>query len=100
MQTDTYCTINQPVTGIFKAKGSKFLAFAYPVNNEKEVKAIINKLKKAYFDARHHCYAYRIGVNKNIYRANDDNEPSGTAGKPILGQIVSKDSCRRSCKPL
>jgi uncharacterized YigZ family protein len=90
-QSDIYLTISQPATGIFKDKGSKFLAFAYPVKNEKEANAKIDKLRKEYFDARHHCYAYRLGADKLAFRANDDGEPSGTAGKPILGQIISKD---------
>lgn len=91
VQNDTYFTISVPSTGVFKDKGSKFLSFAFPVKSEKEIKDIIDKLKKEYFDARHHCYAYRLGANKLIFRANDDGEPSGTAGKPILGQIVSRD---------
>jgi uncharacterized YigZ family protein len=90
-QTDTYLTISTPSTGVFKDKGSKFLSFAFPVKDEKKIKEIVDKLKKEYFDARHHCYAYRLGANKLVFRANDDGEPSGTAGKPILGQIVSKD---------
>jgi uncharacterized YigZ family protein len=90
-QTDTYFTISKPSTGIFKDKGSKFLSFAYPVKDEKEVKAIVDQLRKDYFDARHHCYAYRFGADKKTFRVNDDGEPSGTAGKPILGQIVSRD---------
>lgn len=90
-QVDTYLTIKEPSTGLFKDKGSKFLAFAYPVSDDTEVKVLVDKLKKEYFDARHHCYAYRLGADKVIFRTNDDNEPSGTAGKPILGQIVSND---------
>ena len=91
MLTDTYLTIKEPSTGLFKDKGSKFLAFAYPVSNDQEIKKLVEALKKEYFDARHHCYAYRLGADKLTFRANDDSEPSGTAGKPILGQIVSKD---------
>jgi Uncharacterized conserved protein len=90
-QPDKYNTISLPSTGIFKDKGSKFLAFAYPVKNENEVKILVDKLRKEYFDARHHCFAYRIGADKLAFRANDDGEPSGTAGKPILGQILSND---------
>ena len=88
---DTYLTIKEPSTGLFKDKGSKFLSFAYPVVEDTEIKGIVDKLKKQYFDARHHCYAYRLGADKLIFRANDDNEPSGTAGKPILGQIVASN---------
>jgi uncharacterized YigZ family protein len=88
---DTFLTIKKPSEGIFKDKGSKFLAFAFPVKTEKEVKEILVQLKKAHFTANHHCYAFRLGADKLVYRANDDGEPSNTAGKPILGQIQSKD---------
>ena len=88
---ESYYTIDQLSTGIFKDKGSKFLSFAYPVKEESEIKEILLSVKKEYFDARHHCYAYRLGPGKLVFRSNDDGEPSGTAGKPILGQIVSKD---------
>jgi len=86
---DTYKTISVPSSGIYKEKKSKFLAFAFPVLNEEEIKKYIAELKKEYFDARHHCYAYILGINKDVFRSSDDNEPSGTAGKPILGQINS-----------
>lgn len=88
---DEYYTISKPSEGIFKDKGSKFIAKAYPVSSETEIKAIQEQLRSEYYDARHHCYAYMLGVEKNIYRANDDGEPSSTAGKPILGQIKSFD---------
>ena len=87
--TDCYKSIAAPSKGIFKDKGSKFLAFAYPVESEEEAKAVISSLKREYFDARHHCYAWRLGHLGDRWRANDDGEPSSTAGKPILGQIVS-----------
>lgn len=86
---DTYKTIKNSSEGIFKEKGSKFLAFAYPVLTEEEVKNIIAELKKKYHDARHHCFAYKIGSENFLSRINDDGEPSGTAGKPIFGQIMS-----------
>jgi len=86
---DTYRTIAAPATGLFKDKGSKFLAFAFPVENEMEIKQHIQQLKKEYFDARHHCYAYRLGISGKHWRANDDGEPSSTGGKPILGQLLS-----------
>lgn len=86
---DCYKSIAAPSKGIFKDKGSKFLAFAYPVESEEEAKAIISTLRKEYFDARHHCYAWRLGHLGERWRANDDGEPSSTAGKPILGQIIS-----------
>ncbi len=88
---DTFLTIAEPSEGLYKEKGSKFLAFAYPVTTEEEVKEHIENLKKRYYDARHHCYAYILGRNKEKFRANDDGEPSSTAGKPILGQLYSKD---------
>jgi len=88
---DIYRTIAAPAVGLFKDKGSKFLAFAFPVENEAEIKEHIQNLKKEYFDARHHCYAYRIGLNGELWRANDDGEPSSTGGKPILGQLLSME---------
>ena len=87
--TDSYKSIAAPSRGLYKDKGSKFLAFAYPVSSQDEVKDIVASLKKEYFDARHHCYAYRLGLNGDDWRANDDGEPSSTAGRPILGQILS-----------
>jgi len=87
--SDTYETLKSPARGIFREKGSRFISFAVPVFSVEEVKPIIEAYKKEYHDARHHCYAYIIGQNKNVWRVNDDGEPSGTAGKPILGQINS-----------
>lgn len=89
VNNDTYFTISIKSSGIFKEKGSKFLAHAYPVNNLETVKTIIHELKKEFYDARHICYAYRLGYNGEDYRINDDGEPSGTAGKPIYGQLLS-----------
>jgi uncharacterized YigZ family protein len=86
---DTYKTITTPVDGIYKEKGSKFLAFAIPVTTVEEVKEIVKNYRKEYYDARHVCYAYMLGSERNEFRANDDGEPSGTAGRPILGQINS-----------
>jgi len=91
MNVDTYKTIAEAATGLFKDKGSKFLAFAFPVENEEQIKQHIQILKKEFFDARHHCYAYRIGLNGELWRANDDGEPSSTGGKPILGQLLSQE---------
>jgi uncharacterized YigZ family protein len=88
---DSYKTLAAPCAGAFKDKGSKFLAYAFPVNTVEEVKQQVQRLKKEYFDARHHCYAYRIGVHGEQWRANDDGEPSSTAGKPILGQLLSQE---------
>ncbi|MBR6269666.1 MAG: YigZ family protein [Bacteroidales bacterium] len=89
--SDQYLSISAPSTGIYKDNGSKFLAFAYPVESEEQVKEHLAALRKEYFDARHHCYAYRIGHLGQIWRANDDGEPSSTAGKPILGQLLSSE---------
>jgi uncharacterized YigZ family protein len=89
--SDTYLTIEKKGEIIFKDKGSKFLAFAYPVENEVQVKEQLTLLKKEHQSANHHCYAYRLGADKLNFRTNDDGEPSNTAGKPILGQIQSND---------
>lgn len=91
MFDDTYHTIKAPSEGLYKEKGSKFLAFAFPVRTVDEVKAHLDRLRKDYFDARHHCYAYILGPNKDAFRANDDGEPSGTGGRPIHGQLLSAD---------
>lgn len=88
---DTYKTIAAPSEGIFKDRGSKFIPYAFPVTNEEAVKNHLAELRKEHFSARHHCYAFRLGPDKQHFRANDDGEPSGTAGKPILGQIQSND---------
>ena len=91
MMSDLYKTIQSPSKGTFKDKGSKFLAFAYPVSSEEEINVFREQLKKSYHDARHHCFAWRLGANMDRFRVNDDGEPSGSAGKPILGQIQSHD---------
>ncbi|MBP5546826.1 MAG: YigZ family protein [Bacteroidales bacterium] len=91
MFDDTYKTIAAPSEGLYKEKGSKFLAFAYPVHSLEEIKAHLEQLRKDYFDARHHCYAYILGPRKDAFRANDDGEPSGTGGRPIHGQLLSAD---------
>lgn len=88
---DLYKTIEAPAEGLFKDKGSKFIAYAYPVDSEDEIKEHVARIKKEHFSARHHCYAWRLGADKLLFRANDDGEPSSTAGKPILGQIQSFD---------
>lgn len=90
-ELDTYKTIKQRSDGVFRDRGSKFLAFAFPVYNTDEIKKTLAELRKEYHDARHHCYAYRLGAAKEIFRANDDGEPSGSAGNPIMGQIRSND---------
>lgn len=86
---DTYTSIASKSEGLFKDNGSRFIALAYPVETEDEVKTLLDGLKKEYHDARHHCYAYRLGLEGERWRANDDGEPSGSAGRPILGQIDS-----------
>lgn len=91
MEEDKYRTVNAIAEGLYKEKGSRFISFIYPVKTEDEIKEIITGIKNKYYDARHHCYAYCLGVNRERFRANDDGEPSSTAGKPILGQIVSND---------
>ena len=90
MSNWSYLTIEKPSEGFFKNKGSRFISFIFPVSDENEVKKNLENLKNKYHDARHHCYAYRIGINGDYYRMNDDGEPSGTGGKPIYGQIISK----------
>ena len=79
MNIDTYLTIATPSQGLFKNKGSEFFAYAFPVTTEEEIKQHISNLRKEHFDARHHCYAYRLGADKQAYRANDDGEPAYTA---------------------
>ena len=86
---DTYKSIATPSEGLYKDLGSRFIALAYPVETEEEVKSIVDALKKKYHDARHHCYAYRLGLDGSRFRANDDGEPASSAGRPILGQIDS-----------
>lgn len=86
---DHYLTIKEPSTGEFKDRGSKFIAYAFPVYSEQDWQEALEVVKKDHNKARHHCYAYRLGLDKNNFRANDDGEPSGTAGRPILGQIDS-----------
>ena len=90
---DSYKSISSESRGLFKDNGSRFIAHAYPVETEEEVKEIVAALKKEYYDARHHVYAYRLGYMGDKFRANDDGEPSGSSGRPVLGQI---DSCGQS----
>jgi uncharacterized YigZ family protein len=91
LSDDTYKTISGESRGSYKEKGSKFLAFVFPVTSEEEIRERLTGLRKEYHDARHHCYAYRIGYDIMQFRINDDGEPSGTAGRPIYGQILSHD---------
>jgi len=89
--SDSYFTVVRPGEGIYKDRGSKFLAFARPVKTESEIKEHLQLLRKEHPSANHHCYAWRLGADKAAYRANDDGEPSNSAGKPILAQLQSKD---------
>lgn len=89
--SDTYRTITAPAEGLYKEKGSRFLSFIYPVTHEDEIREILRNIRKEHHNARHHCYAWRLGTEEIRFRANDDGEPSSTAGKPILGQLVSHD---------
>ena len=89
MMSDFYKTLKEPCEGLYKEKMSKFISFAHPVNTAEEAKEIIKRYQKEYFDARHVCWAYMIGAARTEYQSNDNGEPSGTAGKPILGQINS-----------
>jgi uncharacterized YigZ family protein len=89
-EKDTYLTIANTAEAVFKEKKSKFLAFASPVQTEEAVKEALQALRKQYYDARHHCYAYVLGDNQENFRANDDGEPNHSAGDPILGQIRAR----------
>lgn len=88
---DSYKTITKPSEGTYSELRSKFLAFAHPIHSVEEAMALVSEYQKKYFDARHVCYAYMLGHKRDVFRANDNGEPSGTAGKPILGQINSRD---------
>ncbi|MBR9919358.1 MAG: YigZ family protein [Bacteroidetes bacterium] len=90
---DTYQTLKEPSEGFFKDKGSKFMAYAFPVYSEEDIQECLLEVRKAHPKARHHCYAWRLGLDGQQYRANDDGEPSGTAGRPMLGQIDSFELC-------
>ena len=91
MSKDIFKTIAAPAEGQYTEKRSKFLAFAFPVSTVEDIKMLIDEYQKKYFDARHLCYAYMLGHDRLNFRANDNGEPSGTAGKPILGQINSNE---------
>ena len=91
MFDDTYKTLATNSKGIYTEKGSRFIGFAFPVEKEEEVKQHLAGIRKSFYDARHYCYAYILGAEKTAYRINDDGEPSGTAGKPIYGQLLSND---------
>ncbi|HEY2581977.1 MAG TPA: YigZ family protein [Mucilaginibacter sp.] len=88
---DTYHTIEKPSEGIFRDRGSKFLAYAFPVNSESELKTCLAQLKTSHPKANHHCWAMRLSIDRSVFRLNDDGEPSGTAGRPILNTLLSCD---------
>ena len=88
---DTYLTIEKPVEGIFRDRGSKFWGFAYPINSEADIKPILAVLKTEHPKANHHCWAVRLGNDRSVFRINDDGEPSGTAGRPILNTLLSRN---------
>ena len=88
---DTFYTLGGEAEALYKDKGSKFLAYGYPVTCEEEIKGRLDALRKRYYDATHHCYAWRLGPKGESFRANDDGEPSSTAGRPILGQMLSRE---------
>jgi uncharacterized YigZ family protein len=91
MINGTYKTVGNPCEGIFKDKGSRFMSYVYPVSNEHQIKGIVSKIKKEHHSARHHCFAWRLGPELEDFRLNDDGEPTGTAGRPIFGQIQSRE---------
>lgn len=86
---DTYKSVADKTEGLYKELGSRFISFVFPVETQDQVREIVSSIRKEYHDARHHCYAFRLGLDGSDYRASDDGEPSGTAGRPILGQIDS-----------
>jgi uncharacterized YigZ family protein len=88
---DTYRTIENPAEGIFRDRGSKFLAYAYPIHSENDIKGIIAGLKSEHPKANHHCWAMRLSIDRSVFKLNDDGEPAGTAGRPILNTLLSKD---------
>lgn len=91
MDDDVYRTIAAPVEAALRERSSRFIAYAWPVGGEDEAKIHLDAMRKKHYDATHHCYAWRFGPGGEAWRANDDGEPSGTAGKPILGQMLSRD---------
>ncbi|MDY3979649.1 MAG: YigZ family protein [Tidjanibacter sp.] len=90
MEDDSYKTIATAAETTFRERSSRFSGFAFPIGSEQEVKQIVDELRKRFYDATHHCYAYRLGPRGEQFRSSDDGEPSGTAGRPILGQLLSR----------
>ena len=91
MFTDSYLTVKQPAQGLFKDKGSKFIGYIFPIQSAEDIKGILTKLKTEHPKARHICWALRLSTDRSVFRVNDDGEPSGTAGKPILNTILSQN---------
>ncbi len=88
---DQYKTVDKISEGTFRDKGSKFIAYSYPFTDENKLKDILSEIKSIHPKARHHCYAYRLGMDRSVFRINDDNEPAGSAGRPILNTLLSND---------
>jgi uncharacterized YigZ family protein len=88
---DTYRTIEKPFEGIFRDRGSKFMSFAYPISNDADLKNNLTQLRIEHSKANHHCWAMRLSIDRSVFRINDDGEPSGTAGRPILNTLLSHD---------
>ncbi len=88
---DSYKTIEAPAEGIFRDRGSKFIGYVYPIQSEEDIKSIVQNLKAEHPKARHHCWAMRLSSDRSVFRINDDGEPSGTAGRPILNTLLSHD---------
>ena len=89
--TDIYQSISHPSEGLYRERGSRFIALAFPIRDEAEISPILDDIRRKYHDARHHCYAWRLGIAGEPYRVNDDGEPSGSAGRPIHGQMLSME---------
>ena len=88
---DTYKTIAKPAEGLFRDKGSKFIAYSYPFDDENALKSVLDEVRALHPKARHHCYAYRLGLDRSVFRVNDDGEPAGSAGRPILNVLLSNE---------
>jgi uncharacterized YigZ family protein len=88
---DTYRTIEHPAEGTFRDRGSKFIAYAFPIQSENDIKGIVTSLKSEHPKANHHCWAMRLSIDRSVFRLNDDGEPSGTAGRPILNTLLSRN---------
>lgn len=95
--SDVYMTLERPAEGVYREKGSRFLAFGFPIGNLDEVAWYLDSIRKKYHDARHHCYAFRYGPDASQFRMSDDGEPSGTAGKPIFNQLVQHNLTNTLC---